>query len=222
DVTSQTSCKYFIGKHSAASRSSTGRGTKGYVTFNFRNKLAPKLSFIKDYWRPNIWGTRTELANYLLLNGLSVCNIATAIGGGDVPGQLTISQNFLGIDKPAELSHCRIVFEELARPLSDYKSSALMILAVYNALEAHYDGWRKARILHRDISVSNIMRVVDQSLENDDFVVHGILNDWDLSKHKNELKDSHRVVRPVGTWAFMSAVSLQYPLKPSDLADDLE
>lgn len=43
-----------------------------------------------------------------------------------------------------------------------------------------------ANILHRDISCANIMFVVDQETETETNV-HGILNDWDLCKHKRDL-----------------------------------
>ena len=49
---------------------------------------------------------------------------------------------------------------------------------------AHKGAW-KAGILHRDISVNNIMRVVDQEAENDN-VVKGILSDWDLAKYEHQ------------------------------------
>ena len=52
-------------------------------------------------------------------------------------------------------------------------------------MKAHHGAW-EAGILHRDISVDNIMRVVDQEREKD-VVIQGILNDWDLSKRRKYL-----------------------------------
>ncbi|KAI0685725.1 hypothetical protein BC835DRAFT_1309836 [Cytidiella melzeri] len=212
--------EYFIGKHSVASYSPTGRATKGYVTFN---KQKPKrLCFMKDYWRPNSNKIPKELDVYQKLNTEGVRYVATAIGGEDVPGQSTVTQIYLPPgEAPLERLHCRLVVEELARPLEAYNSSSDMIMILYHALQGHKDAWTKAGILHRDISVGNIMRVVDQADEKD-LAVTGILNDWDLCKYKDELERPATQHNRSGTWAFMSAVALQYPFKPNELADDLE
>lgn len=69
----------------------------------------------------------------------------------------------------------------------------------------------------------------------------GFLNDWDLCKYKEDLdkpasqpagrsvsvndvlrRDDTDRVGLKGTWPFMSALSLKYPKKPCELADDLE
>ncbi|KAI0090919.1 hypothetical protein BDY19DRAFT_664088 [Irpex rosettiformis] len=214
---------HFIGKHSSASYSPTGRATIGYVTFNMRGKNGPRLSFRKDYWRPVLPNLRTELGIYELLKAKGVRRIATVIGGGDIANQRTVTQKYLGRRKLAERAHCHIFIEELARPLADYTSSGVMIAAVYHALEAHHDAWVKADILHRDISANNIMLIVNQDAHDDVSVsVRGMLIDWDLSKHRDDLKNEATQAGRSGTWAFMSAISLQYPLKPNELADDLE
>ncbi|KAI0090940.1 hypothetical protein BDY19DRAFT_886069 [Irpex rosettiformis] len=211
---------HFIGKHSAASSSPTGRATKGYVTFNMRSKIGSRLSFLKEYWRPILPNSLTELDIYELLKAKGVLNIATIIGVGGVNHQFTMTEEFLGREKLAKRGHCLILFEELARPLADYDDSSNMILAVSSALIAHRGAWLDAGILHRDISVNNIMFVLEDGADDTD--VRAILNDWDLAKPAKELGSGATQARRSGTWAFMSAVSLQYPLKPNELADDLE
>ncbi|KAI0690796.1 hypothetical protein BC835DRAFT_1417547 [Cytidiella melzeri] len=210
---------HFIGKHIVASYSPTGRATKGYVTFNQDNN---RLSFMKDYWRPNTIRTRAEIDVYQKLKEKKVRNVATALGGGDVGDQCTVTQEYLkdtrGIVKRA---HCRLFLEELARPLDTYKHSSELIGLVYDALTAHEEAWTYAEILHRDISTNNIMCLVDQDDEKD-ADPKGILNDWDLCKYKSDLKEQATQYSRSGTWAFMSATSLKYPFKPSELADDLE
>ncbi|KAI0690797.1 hypothetical protein BC835DRAFT_1521480 [Cytidiella melzeri] len=212
---------HFFGKHHVASSSSSpsGRATKGYVTFNQQKH---RLSFMKDYWRPPMKRTRAELAVYQWLKEKQVNNVATALGGGDVDDQCTVTQEYLkdagGI---AKRTHYRIFFEELARPLDTYKHSSELIALVYDALIAHEEAWLKAEILHCDISTNNIMRVVDQDDEKDENV-EGILNDWDLCKFKSDLGEQATQCSHPGTWEFMSATSLKYPFKPSELADDLE
>ncbi|KAI0690793.1 hypothetical protein BC835DRAFT_160717 [Cytidiella melzeri] len=209
---------HFFGKHHVASSSSSpsGRATKGYVTFNQQNH---RLSFMKDYWRSHTKRTRAELAVYQWLKEKQVSNVATALGGGDVDDQCTVTQEYLkdagGIVKR---SHYRIFFEELARPLDTYDNSAELIMLVWDALIAHEEAWTKAEILHCDISTNNIMRLVDQDDEKD-AEPKGILNDWDLCKYKSDLNEQGV---QQGTWAFMSATSLKYPFKPNELADDLE
>jgi hypothetical protein len=63
----------------------------------------------------------------------------------------------------------------------------------------HKDAWERAELLHRDISPENIMKVVNQDVEVDN-TINGILNDWDLCKHKSELNaeatQHGRSVRP--------------------------
>ncbi|KAI0690799.1 hypothetical protein BC835DRAFT_1521481 [Cytidiella melzeri] len=210
---------HFIGKHIVASYSPTGRATKGYVTFNQDNN---RLSFMKDYWRPNTIRTRAEIDVYQKLKEKKVSHVATALGGGDVGDQCTVTQEYLkdtrGIVKR---SHCRLFLEELARPLDTYRNSSELILLVWDALLAHEKAWTEAEILHRDISTNNIMCLVNQDDEND-AEPKGILNDWDLCKYKSDLKEQATQYSRSGTWAFMSATSLQYPFKPSELADDLE
>ena len=44
---------------------------------------------------------------------------------------------------------------------------------------AHYDAWNKAHVLHRDVSMGNIL--IDVNTET------GFLNDWDLCKYREEL-----------------------------------
>ena len=102
---------------------------------------------------------------------------------------------------------------------------------------AHYDAWTEAHILHHDISANNIMLDVETR--------RGLLIDWDLSKFANDLapdapRSGYLSVSPhlptspcscigrsrlnysQGTWPFISALSLNFVRKPTELADDLE
>ena len=55
---------------------------------------------------------------------------------------------------------------------------------------AHQDAWEKAHILHRDVSMGNILINVETGT--------GFLNDWDLCKYKDELdKPASQHVRSV-------------------------
>jgi hypothetical protein len=50
-------------------------------------------------------------------------------------------------------------------------------------VQGHRDAWLSARVLHRDISVGNIM-INAESPEDDP---EGFLNDWDLCKFAEDL-----------------------------------
>ncbi|KAI0685724.1 hypothetical protein BC835DRAFT_1420965 [Cytidiella melzeri] len=211
---------YFIGKHSVASYSPTGRATKGYVTFN--KQKPTRLYFMKDYWRPNSRRIPKELDVYMKLQAARVRYVASVIGGEDLVGQCTVTQIHLVLEEvPLERVHCRLVFEQLARPLEAYRGSLDMIVVFINALQGQVTRRPGRRLLHRDTSVDNVMRVVDQD-DKEDANVRGILNDCDLCKYKDELEQAATQYTRCGTWAFMSAVALQYPFKPNELADDLE
>ncbi|KAI0666595.1 hypothetical protein C8Q78DRAFT_436711 [Trametes maxima] len=76
-----------------------------------------------------------------------------------------------------ERSHMRIVIDDVGRPLTEFASTHELVLAVRDAIKGHRLLWEKAKILHRDVSVGNILIADDQ--EGKDFV--GFLHDFDYS-----------------------------------------
>ncbi|THU76235.1 hypothetical protein K435DRAFT_705268, partial [Dendrothele bispora CBS 962.96] len=62
----------------------------------------------------------------------------------------------------------------------------------------HTDAYEKAAILHRDVSVGNILVTEDRK---------GLSSDWELSKPISELSEARQHER-TGTWQFISAASL--------------
>jgi hypothetical protein len=91
---------------------------------------------MKDYWRPRSKKIYTELAAYERLQEKKVRHVATAIAGGDVGDQKTVTDEYMEEKmRPLEHVHCRLVLKELARPLSDYNYSSEMIVLIYHALE---------------------------------------------------------------------------------------
>lgn len=62
--------------------------------------------------------------------------------------------------------------------------SFLAIPYILTYVLAHFHAWEKARILHRDISVGNIL--ID--IYSDERFPNGYLSDWDLSKKESQLK----------------------------------
>ncbi|KAG1843221.1 hypothetical protein C8R48DRAFT_579610, partial [Suillus tomentosus] len=74
----------------------------------------------------------------------------------------------------------------------------------------HKDAYTKAGVLHRDLSVGNIVM----------FCGKGILIDWDLAKLVS-IKGPRQTTR-TGTWQFMSAYLVQNQDAPHVVEDDLE
>lgn len=84
---------------------------------------------------------------------------------------------------------------------------------------ALWGAWEKAGILHRDVSVANIMIDVD-SPSGKSF---GFLNDWDHCKYKADLDDplinaTQSVGIPVSTYQHNSALSLNNSHSTGDVA----
>ena len=138
EVNTQEFSFFLIGKYIVGSHSPTGRATKGFYAFNLKTA---RLCFLKDYWRPNTPRIHAELDVYKRLHANSVRNIATVIAGGDVCDpelQHTIAQIFMTVppdeSAPVERAHCRLVIQELGRPLETYSLSGDMIGVVFDAL----------------------------------------------------------------------------------------
>ncbi len=104
---------------------------------------APRLGFLKDYWRTDSERIPKEFEIYELLKDKGVENVATAIGGGDVEGgaQRTVTDrddDGSGDPPQGKLVHCRVALLELARPLDTYAHSGELIIVVYHALKGMF------------------------------------------------------------------------------------
>lgn len=65
---------------------------------------------------------------------------------------------------------------------------ALGLPILINA-SAHREAWEKAGILHRDVSVGNILIDVDPDVSDaGESTPTGFLNDWDMCKYKDEIQ----------------------------------
>ncbi|GJE90338.1 fungal protein kinase-domain containing protein [Phanerochaete sordida] len=215
---------YYIARYRAGSHSARGRGTKGYIGFEFESDPEKmRVVFIKDFWYPE--GTRTELANYQLLHEKQVPHIATVLAGGDVGGdtpQTTLNQEFFPVDRrPSKRVHTRIVMAEVGRRLETYGDQMELLRCTNHAFQAHKFAYENARLLHRDISAENIMINI---VEHTEGFGQGFLNDWDLATlvGGEDLLDATTPSDRSGTWPYMSAPLQMYPRKPNHLSDDLE
>ncbi|KAI0750194.1 hypothetical protein C8Q80DRAFT_1166551 [Daedaleopsis nitida] len=77
-----------------------------------------------------------------------------------------------------ERSHMRFVVDTVGRPVTRFKSSKELVQAVLDACRGHRLALEKAGILHRDVSVGNIL-IVDKPGTAAKF--HGFLHDFDYS-----------------------------------------
>ncbi|RPD54528.1 hypothetical protein L226DRAFT_471918, partial [Lentinus tigrinus ALCF2SS1-7] len=219
-----------IGKPASVKGSLVGRGTRGFVAYDLTSQ---QVVFLKDSWRPDSEDIRSEFDNYMLIteskkmaesektNGK--LNIPTVLGGGDV--------EYNGVQRtriPTTLYHpfihFRLVLKEVCRHLEEFRNSYQLLQAVTYAYVAHQMIWEACKLLHRDISVGNILihNPRDDSDPDSDYVV-GLLADWDLAKTEGELMTEGATQQTrSGTWPFMSARLQQFPDKLHELADDIE
>ncbi|GJE86483.1 hypothetical protein PsYK624_025630 [Phanerochaete sordida] len=213
---------FVLGRPIACHYSLTGRCTRGYVAYDV---AGDRLVFFKDQWRAPA-RRHTELEVYRHLHANAVQFIATPVAGGDVVEpvaegeddgfavpQETLAHRYIACT--ARRIHTRLVTKEVGRVLEDYTNAHELLNAISYALLAHQQAWEKAGVLHRDISIGNIM--IEPSTGK------GFLNDWDLSRLSSDFdKGASEPMGISGTWPFKSALSLRYPLKPPAVSDDIE
>jgi len=133
---------------------------------------------------------RRESEAYTRLKTEGVPYIYDAVIAGDVPGKL----QECGADRNGlhRLVHFRVVLGQLGRPITTFTSTWQLVKALSCAFKgthsvpfchlphvffiaaAHHQAVKKARILHRDISVGYI--IIDKATGD------GYLIDWEMAK----------------------------------------
>ncbi|CCM06472.1 uncharacterized protein FIBRA_08739 [Fibroporia radiculosa] len=215
--------RFLIGKATFISSSPTGRATKGFVAFDMHLR---RLVFLKDVWR--VTNVPTELEVYERLWKHEVSNILTPICGGDVGGsrspgspspQTTRTQEF--VKKQSARVHFRLIVYQVCKPLTEYSDSRELVCILLDAILCHHDAWVDAQILHRDVSVGNILIDVEAMVGGNEMAI-GILSDWDMCKYKEDLDKGAAQKQRSGTWQFMSALLLKDPHKRHEVSDDIE
>ncbi|KAI0781507.1 hypothetical protein BD413DRAFT_31623 [Trametes elegans] len=129
------------------------------------------------------------------------------------------------------LTHYRLVVEEVCHPLQDFTCGRDLVTVVRDALIVHEDAANKADLLHRDVSIGNIL-IYPRVVTREDGTCYvsrcGLLSDWELAKkihvdsHANAGQSGPRRPERTGTWQFISVFSLNHPLEPMTIADDIE
>ncbi|RPD57166.1 hypothetical protein L227DRAFT_655598 [Lentinus tigrinus ALCF2SS1-6] len=210
---------FLIGKAYFSSHSLIGRSTRGYIAYDIDER---RLCFLKDYWRPYVpKRTRPEHMIYERMARCGVEGIPTLICGGDVGGtraQMTQIQDLLhhlGDAPPVPRSHYRMATVEIGLPLESFTNFKQLALVFADAVLAHYQAWDKAKVLHRDISIGNIL--IDPRT-----LTRALLIDWDLCRLECELESGPTEPDRIGTFQFRSALAACFPRKPYRLSDDLE
>ncbi|GJE92084.1 hypothetical protein PsYK624_082370 [Phanerochaete sordida] len=183
-----------------------GRCTRAYIAYDLQKR---RLVFMKDSWRLAVEGLLPEFQTYQQLHTHNVPHIPEVLYGGDVLDgagrpHTTLAQKYT---RGTQVIHHRIV-QEIAFSLDSATDEKEFVQAFHDALCAMEGAYNAAGILHRDISINNIMLDADG---------RGVLNDWDCAGSRDNLQLG------IGTWDFMSTMLLKEPnTHLHDIVDDLQ
>ncbi|KAI0373622.1 hypothetical protein BV20DRAFT_749729, partial [Pilatotrama ljubarskyi] len=84
-----------------------------------------------------------------------------------------------------ERSHMRIVVDDVGRPLTQFTCTRELVQAIRDAIVGHRLAREKAQVLHRDVSIGNIL-IVDEPKKKG---FGGFLHDYDYSSIESEDDD---------------------------------
>ncbi|KAG7098098.1 hypothetical protein E1B28_000072 [Marasmius oreades] len=207
---------------------STGRSTRGFLVTTLDaldligsvTDWSSHIHYMKETWRVMVDALEPEWKIYQRLKDANVPHVPTILASGDAAGdwQATVTGTVVPKNHGLDIRrhhHCFIVMKEVGLPLTDFKVHKELVGAMRDALKAHQGAYERANVLHRDISVGNIL-IYDQG---------GLLIDWEFSKVVNpRISNTPRLDERTGTWQFISARILL--LAGQDilhtLTDDLE
>lgn len=190
-----------------------GQSTRMIPVCDFVNGEPGQKVFLKEYWRPA--GMRGEAEVYEHLIKHDIPHITPLLCGGDVPRSETRTHWRAEKANSCLIGHRylhRLVLGFVGRRLTQFNSTRELAQAVYHAMKAHWKAFQKAGVLHRDVSVNNIL--IDEN-------GNGVLIDWELAVFIDD-KSDFEVQDRVGTWQFISAELLQDPGQTHHLVDDIE
>ncbi|KAF8970554.1 hypothetical protein BDZ97DRAFT_1652449 [Flammula alnicola] len=187
-----------------------GRGTRCFKAYDCQTEA---VVLLKDTWRVSKYELEGDI--YRELHEKGVRNIAKFITASDVRHVCGEVQKFSSAAKdnlPRLHMHYRLVLGTVGTSLKQFSSTWQMVNAVKCALLAHWDAVTKANILHRDVSLGNIVMVGEE----------GILIDWELSKRVGQGPTTARCDEKTGTFQFISARLLMGDTGEHKTGDDLE
>lgn len=136
--------------------SPTGRATQVFTVY------APDLDkcvLMKDTWRVSLRGMQIEGAIYRRLHAAKVLHIVRFVCGGDVtsPFCRTRSHKFAKRCGLRLRPHYCFILDDISRDLTSFMTTKELVETLTGALQAHMEAFENAKILHRDISVGNII-----------------------------------------------------------------
>ncbi|KAI9062376.1 hypothetical protein FKP32DRAFT_1574173, partial [Trametes sanguinea] len=230
---------FLVGQPTFTAPGLVSRGTRGYIALSVSDPGTP-LVFLKDCWR--VVDGRSEREGDILsdLNQKGVTNIPTILYHGDVAGQVKKFQALCKLMHATQATgtlediqsdvagyptvqrqHYRLVVREVGLPLQEFRSGQELVSVIIDAVMAHEDAFKRAKVLHRDISVGNIL-IVPPIGGNGTANGQGLLADWELSKRVEPDVEEPRHSARTGTWQFLSVRALTQPHAQVEIADELE
>ncbi|KAL7277786.1 hypothetical protein ACG7TL_008729 [Trametes sanguinea] len=117
--------------------------------------------------------------------------------------------------------HYRLVVKEVGLPLKQFPCGRILVWSIRDAIIAHQDAYEKAKMMHRDISVGNIL-IIPTTGNDGKTTYQGLLADWELSKRLDDYEKDARHPDRTGTWQFMSVNIQNNPEAQVEIADELE
>ncbi|KAI0073235.1 hypothetical protein K474DRAFT_1649851 [Panus rudis PR-1116 ss-1] len=210
----QDKLQFVVGMPFHDERTPCGRATRVYAAYCAETG---ELACLKDTWRTDDEGFQTEHDIYDTLNKAGVSHLATNLFEGHYMMQETLTSKLtLEEERPKWMKpcndmtprvHCRVI-QQLGFPLYSAKNSKEVVAAIRDAVQCVYEARDKASILHRDLSLGNILLDKNKG---------GFLNDWDLASSCENMR-----LGRTGTWQFLSIALLQDPHKKHSVQDDVE
>ncbi|OJT05472.1 hypothetical protein TRAPUB_3701 [Trametes pubescens] len=230
DKDESTARRFLVGRpHFYQEGMADKRGARGYVALAVDEPGQPFV-YIKDTWRWEQNYIDQEGARLARLNAQGVRYVPTLVCHGDVPGQYVDIKVFLErvygrqLDTPERpmptlvSRHYRVVVREVGRSLRDFSNGRELVSLFRDCVEAHYDAYVLAHLLHRDISPGNMLMVPVDSEYGIQY--RGMLMDWEMSESVEP--GTNRTIARRGTYAYLSVKAMDHPRETYVVADELE
>ncbi|EPQ53794.1 hypothetical protein GLOTRDRAFT_131126 [Gloeophyllum trabeum ATCC 11539] len=224
-----------LGRPIFTSKSIFGRGTCVWVATRATPRRGGKesLVIIKDSWRENGRWKEGQIYDKIREAGEHVPGVARLLVDYDITedeedeihrtSAFRLNRSFKSDQKKKkkykELIHHRVILPSVGIPLSRFTSTRLLLEAVRDAVEGHKTMCAR-RVIHRDISVNNIMISADVEAEGG---AKGFLIDPELAAATGMANLQAELQHLTGTYQFTS-IHRFLVAKPGDHApwNDLE
>ncbi|KAJ3483563.1 hypothetical protein NLI96_g6237 [Meripilus lineatus] len=211
--------EFLVSRAVVSPLSMVGRCTRGFWALD---KATGSVVFVKDTWR--VCGMEPEGNIIQRLLDHKVRNIPELHSHGDVLDgnhgfQHTWTQQYVNDyscgrnPQILRYTHYRLVSKTVGHSLANApENSRQLLTATRDAFEALSDAYNACGLMHRDISIGNI--IVDRVSRK------GILIDWEMA---HEFRGSSaRTCTRSGTWQFMAHELLRKPKRPHLPYHDIE